>query len=58
MISPWASGRQADEHADGDAQVRTVDQPGQKRAFEREVGGLVAEQQAGRDAGQEQEARG
>ena len=49
--------RQADEHADGDAEVRTVDQPGQKRAFEREVGGLVSQQQAGGDAGREQETQ-
>ena len=38
--------RQPDEGADGDAGIRAIDQARQKRPFEREVGGVVPEQQA------------
>ena len=42
---------------DEGAGVRSGDESGQKRAFEREIGGVVAEQQARGDAGGERNAQ-
>ena len=43
---PGKDGRHADHDADKRAGIRPGDQAGEKRAFERQVGGIVVEQQA------------
>ena len=54
--SPVTSGGRPTMRADGRAGVRAGDQAGEERAFERQVGGVVAEQQAGDDAGRQRDA--
>jgi hypothetical protein len=50
--------RQPDEHANGDGGGRPVDQSRQEATLERQVGGLVAKQQTGGDAGGQQDPEG
>ena len=54
--SPLKSGGRPAISADGGAGVGPGDQPGEKGALEREVGGVVVEQQARRHAGGERHA--
>ena len=47
----------ADHHPDGEPRVRAVDQARQKRAFEREIGGLVAQNETRHHAQRQQAAQ-
>ena len=48
--------RQADERADGDAGIGPVDQAREERAFEGQIGGVVAEEESRHDARRQQDA--